>query len=123
VTPSRAPRPATPTATLNTRETVVELRNAEPIPSGSADDPAGSGDFVPSYVIISTDYEGRPAQLMSVTVTATGRAGERARWASITNDPDWRLRALPESLRTIVCAFEPSLAEHVAYRPYLHRES
>lgn len=104
---------ATTTATLVTRETIVELRNHPPVPSGDADHGQGE-DFTPTYLVISTDYEGRPARLISVTVTATGLQREqRGRWSSVTRHPVFRLDAIPEALRTLVLAYEPDLAAWV----------
>lgn len=98
----------TATATLVTRQTIVELRNHPQVRAGHQD--AASADrFTPAHLVISTDYEGRPARLLSVTVTATDHDGHMGRWSSVTRHPVYRLDAVPESLRTIVLAFEPDL--------------
>ena len=109
------PRP-TPTATLMTRETVVALNHHEHVPGGSVDG-GESTWFAPDYLTISTVYTGRPGSLVSVIVSASDRAGRYGRWSSGTTHEQFRLRAIPESLRTLVLTFEPTLQTWVEWQP------
>lgn len=106
----------TPTATLGERTTTITLNNHPPVPGGSAER-GESPAFAPDFLVITTTYTDRPAVLLHVVVTARDRSGREGRWSSSTRDSTFRLAAIPESLRTLVLAFEPSLAAYVEWTP------